>query len=89
MSNYVRTSAIPWTDRVCEEFEKQTGAKLLYEPPRPGERESTTEIQFYTRGFEFEKQMMFSDEFIESGNEDVAVSILVREWRPPTSESAS
>lgn len=87
MSNYVRTSAIPWVEKVCEEFEKQTGAKLLYEPPRPGDREGSTNINFYTRGFEFEKLICFSDVFIESGNEDVAVSILAREWK--ATESAS
>lgn len=81
MSNYVRTSAIPWAESVCEVFEKQTGVKLLFTPPEPGDRKDTTDVRFHDLTWKFEELMRFSDEFIESGNENVAANILVRKWK--------
>jgi hypothetical protein len=85
MSNCVKPSAIPWTERVCEEFEKQTGVKLLFDPPRPGERERSTEIHLYTKNFEFREFMGISDEFMESGNENVMANILAGKYQNKSS----
>lgn len=89
MSNYVNAFAIPFAENVCEEFGKQTGIRLLFDPPSPGSRENTTDIRFHDSTWEFEETMQFSDEFIvnQGSAADVGAGILVRKWNAQNKSS--
>lgn len=86
MSNLIAPFAIPWAEAVCEEFEKRTGQKMSFMPPKQKligkKKHPYISIHYFTPDWKFEDAECTSQSVIMNHHSfhAVVVNNLVSSW---------